>query len=48
MDNVFFDGDIFGIVDNGVLAVLAILGIDIDKKTRWFWCYGRIIWSTSW
>ena len=32
MDNVFFDGDIFGIVDNGVLAVLSILGIDIDKK----------------
>ena len=32
MDNVFFDGDIFGIVDNGVLAGLAILGIDIDKK----------------
>ncbi|HJL80325.1 MAG: hypothetical protein QF513_00330 [Gammaproteobacteria bacterium] len=32
MENVFFDGDIFGIVDNGVLAVLAILGIDIDKK----------------
>ena len=31
MDNVFFDGDIFGIVDNGVLAVLSILGIDIDK-----------------
>ena len=32
MDNVFFDGDIFGIVDNRVLAVLSILGIDIDKK----------------
>ena len=32
MNNVFFDGDIFGIVDNGILAVLAIVGIDLDKK----------------
>ncbi len=26
------DGLIFGLVDNGVLAICAILGIDIDKK----------------
>tara|TARA_B100001173_G_C15551724_1_gene364172 strand:+ start:196 stop:474 length:279 start_codon:yes stop_codon:yes gene_type:complete len=32
MNNVFFDGDIFGIVDNGVLAILALAGIDLDKK----------------
>jgi hypothetical protein len=32
MNNVFFDGDIFGIVDNGILAILAIVGIDLDKK----------------
>ena len=32
MNNVFFDGDIFGIVDNGVLAILALAGIDLDKN----------------
>ena len=32
MNNVFFDGDIFGIVDNGVLAILALAGIDLDEK----------------
>ena len=26
------DGILFGIVDNGVLALCALLGIDIDKK----------------
>jgi len=26
------DGLIFGIVDNGVLAICALMGIDIDKK----------------
>ena len=30
MDNVFFDGDIFGIVDNGVLAVLSILVVQVS------------------
>ena len=34
MNNVFFDGDIFGIVDNGVLAILALAGIDLDKNHR--------------
>ena len=32
MNNVFFDGDIFGIVDNGILAILAIVGIDLDRN----------------
>jgi hypothetical protein len=26
------DGLLFGIIDNGVLAICALLGIDIDKK----------------
>jgi hypothetical protein len=26
------DGVLFGIVDNGILALCALLGIDIDKK----------------
>ena len=29
---IFLDGDVMGIVDNGVLAVCAYLGIDVDKK----------------
>ena len=32
MNNVFFDGDIFGIVDNVVLAILSLSCIDLDKK----------------
>ena len=32
MNTVGFDGEIFGIVDNGVLAILALAGIDLDKK----------------
>lgn len=29
---MFIDGDIMGIVDNGVLAICAYFGIDLDKK----------------
>ena len=27
-----FDGLLFGFIDNGVLAICALLGIDLDKK----------------
>ena len=27
-----FEGEIFGLLDNGVLALCAMFGIDIDKK----------------
>ena len=27
-----FDGEIFGLIDNGILFLLAILGINLDKK----------------
>jgi len=27
-----FEGEIFGLLDNGVLALCAIFGIDIDKR----------------
>jgi len=29
---LFFEGDIFGIIDNGILAVVTIFGIDLDKR----------------
>ena len=32
IDRLLFEGDIFGIVDNGILAVITIFGIDLEKK----------------
>ena len=32
IEKLLFEGDIFGIVDNGILAVLTIFGIDLEKK----------------
>ena len=29
---LFFEGDIFGVVDNGILAVITIFGIDLEKR----------------
>ena len=30
--NMIFDGDIMGIVDNGILACCAYYGVNLDKK----------------
>jgi hypothetical protein len=30
--NMIFDGDIMGIVDNGILAACAYYGVNLDKK----------------
>jgi len=27
-----FEGEVFGLLDNGILAVLALFGIDLDKR----------------
>ena len=32
IEKLLFEGDIFGVVDNGILAVLTIFGIDLEKK----------------
>ena len=32
IEKLLFEGDIFGIVDNGILAVVTIFGIDLEKK----------------
>ena len=32
IEKLLFEGDIFGIVDNGILAVITIFGIDLEKK----------------
>jgi len=36
------DGLLFGIIDNGVLAVCALMGIDIDKKLKGKGVYGAL------
>ena len=30
--HLFIDGDIFGVVDNGILALITIFGIDLEQK----------------
>ena len=30
--HLFIDGDIFGLIDNGILALITIFGIDIEQK----------------
>ena len=32
IEKLLFEGDIFGVVDNGILAVITIFGIDLEKK----------------
>ena len=32
IEKLLFEGDIFGIVDNGILAVITIFGIDLEKR----------------
>ena len=32
IEKLLFEGDIFGVIDNGILAVLTIFGIDLEKK----------------
>ena len=40
---LFFEGDIFGIIDNGILALVALLGIDLDKKLGGSGVYGGLM-----
>ena len=44
-----FDGLLFGFIDNGVLAICALLGIDLDKKFAGQGIngalYGCVIWK---
>tara|TARA_Y100001973_G_scaffold19932_1_gene29434 strand:+ start:15612 stop:16100 length:489 start_codon:yes stop_codon:yes gene_type:complete len=37
-----FDGEIFGLIDNGILAVLALLGIDLDRRLGGDGIYGAL------
>jgi len=37
-----FDGEIFGLIDNGILALLALLGIDLDKRLGGDGVYGAL------
>jgi hypothetical protein len=30
--HLFLDGDIFGLIDNGILALITIFGIDLEQK----------------
>ena len=32
IEKLLFEGDIFGVVDNGILAVITIFGIDLEKR----------------
>jgi len=32
IEKLLFEGDIFGVVDNGILAVMTIFGIDLEKR----------------
>jgi hypothetical protein len=36
------DGEIFGLLDNGVLAICALFGIDIDKRLGGSGIYGGL------
>jgi len=41
-ENIFFNGDIFGIIDNGILALLSVFGIDIEKRLGGKGVYGAL------
>jgi len=41
-ENIFFNGDIFGIIDNGILALISVFGIDIEKRLGGKGVYGAL------
>ena len=47
-ENIFFNGDIFGIIDNGILALLSVFGIDIEKRLVGQWIPNPFVEGVSW